>query len=124
MDGGYGFYMSYFNHITVSDLKELPANTYTAYLASKAIQDEEPQFVCYPGGKHNEFIITKANDGTLTIKKSDTSNITSMRYNPAVPSYIYDIRGRMIRRNVPVNELRKVLRAGVYVINGHKVVIK
>lgn len=116
VDGGYGFYMSYFNHITVSDLKELPANTYTAYLASKAIQDEEPQFVCYPGGKHNEFIITKANDGTLTIKKSDTSNITSMRYNPAVPSYIYNLRGRNL--GTDANALRK----GIYIIDGKKVV--
>ena len=37
---------------------------------------------------------------------------------------VYDLRGRLMRRNIPVSELRKVLRTGVYIINGRQVVIK
>ena len=37
---------------------------------------------------------------------------------------VYDLRGRLMRRNIPVAELRKVLRTGVYIINGRKVAIK
>ncbi len=37
---------------------------------------------------------------------------------------VYDLRGRLMRRDIPVKDLRKVLRTGVYIINGRKVVIK
>ena len=37
---------------------------------------------------------------------------------------VYDLRGRLMRRNIPVKDLRKVLRTGVYIINGRKIVLK
>ena len=108
--------MSYFNHVTASDLASLPAGTYTAYLASKALQDEEPQPICYPGGKHNSYTITKADDGSLTIAKSGASGITMVK-NAAAPSkHIYDLRGRNLGTDA------STLPKGVYIIDGKKVV--
>ena len=99
-----------------ADLESLPAGTYTAYLASKAIQDEHPQYICYPGGNHNVYTITKADDGSLTIVKSGTSGITSVKKTSAVSKNIYDLRGRNLGTDA------SALPKGIYVIDGKKVV--
>lgn len=116
VDGGHGYYVSYFNHVTASDLASLPAGTYTAYLASKAIQDEHPQYICYPGGKHNSYTITKADDGSLTITKSGASGITMVKNAAALSKHIYDLRGRNLGTDA------SALPKGIYIIDGKKVV--
>lgn len=116
VEGGHGYYVSYFNRIMSADLESLPAGTYTAYLASKAIQDEHPQYICYPGGNHNVYTITKADDGFLTIVKSGTSGITSVKKTSAVSKNIYDLRGRNLGTDA------SALPKGIYVIDGKKVV--
>ena len=73
----------------------------------------------FEGGE--SFEVMPAHD--VTVIATITTSIENALKNTDTVN-VYDIRGRMIRRDVPVNELRKVLRAGVYVINGHKVVIK
>lgn len=117
VDGGLAYYVSYFNHVTSSDLSSLPEGTYTAYLASKALQDEEPQFICYPGGKHNEYTITKDANGVLTITKSQTSGIKSIVDSQHLNSVtIYDLQGRNL--GTDFSQLPK----GIYIIGGKKVV--
>ena len=108
--------MSYFNRVRAGNLASLPAGTYTAYLASKAIQDEHPQFICYPGGKHNLYTIINAGDGSITIAKSGTSGITSVKKTSAVSKNIYDLRGRNLGTDA------SALPKGIYVIDGKKVV--
>ena len=72
----------------------------------------------FEGGE--SFEVMPAHD--VTVIATITTSIENALKNTDTVN-VYDIRGRMIRRDVPVNELRKVLRAGVYVINGRKVAI-
>ncbi len=72
----------------------------------------------FEGGE--SFEVMPAHD--VTVIATITTSIENALKNTDFVS-VYDIRGRMIRRDVLVNELRKVLRAGVYVINGRKVAI-
>jgi uncharacterized repeat protein (TIGR02543 family) len=72
----------------------------------------------FEGGE--SFEVMPAHD--VTVIATITTSIENALKNTDTVT-VYDIRGRMIRRDVPVNELRKVLRAGVYVINGRKVAI-
>lgn len=107
--------MSYFNHATAADLADLPEGTYKVTLVSKALQDIEPQPICFPGGKHNEYVITKDSEGSLTIEKAGSVNIRLSEDALPETNYIYDLQGRSY--GTSTNALPK----GIYIIGGKKV---
>lgn len=113
IDGGVGYYASNFSNISITDLLPLPAGTYRVFLASKAIQDKTSQFICYPGGNHNEYILTKNADNTLIVKAAETSGIETASSIAAPDNTpLYDLQGRKI--DSP--------RKGIYIQKGRKVV--
>jgi len=116
VEGGHGYYMSYFNHATSADLADLPEGTYKVTLVSKALQDIEPQPIRYPGGKHNEYVVTKSPDGFLTIEKTGSVNIRLSEYATPETNYIYDLQGRSYGTSA------EGLPKGLYIIGGKKVV--
>jgi len=66
--------------------------------------------------------VMPAHDIVVTAEVVVTDIISVLKTKTAVD--VYDLRGRLVRRDVPVAELRKVLRTGVYIIGGRKVAIK
>ena len=113
--GGHGFYVSYFSKITVSDIANIPAGKYRVFLASKAVQDKTPQFICYPGGKHNEYTLVKSEDNTLTISKSETSSIHSLKASTSTNGSYYNLQGHDFGTS------KDALPKGIYIIGGKKV---
>jgi len=113
LDGGVGYQASYFSNISTADLQSLPAGTYRVFLASKAIQEETPQFICYPGGNHKEYIVTKNADYTLSVKTAETSGIQAPDTATPDNTSLYDLQGRRI--DSP--------RKGIFIQNGRKVVV-
>lgn len=73
----------------------------------------------FEGGE--SFAVMPAHD--VTVIGAVTTALDDVLKNTGTVS-VYDVRGRMLYRDIPVSELRKVLRAGVYIINGHTVVLK
>ena len=114
--GGLGYYISYFNKVTVADLAEVPAGKYRVFLASKAEQDLQPQVVCYPGGNHHEYWLTKAEDNTLTVAPAEPTAIhpiVSTRQTDTAP---YSLQGYKL--GISTDNLPR----GIYIIGGKKVV--
>ncbi len=116
VEGGHGYYVSFFNKVTVSDLANIPAGKYRVFLASKAVQDKTPQFICYPGGGHNEYSLVKSEDSSLTITKSGTSSIHSIKSLTHHNGVHYDLQGRDNGTSV------ETLPKGIYIIDGKKIV--
>ena len=113
--GGYGLYVSSFNHITSADLKSLSSGSYRAYFVSKALQDEEPQIVGYPKEGYNEFAITKSDDSSLTIEKTGATSIWSAIIQKSKTEQIYNLQGRNMGTDL------NALPRGIYIIGGKKV---
>lgn len=117
IEGGHGYSASYFSRISTSDLASLPAGTYKAFLASKAIQEKTPQYICYPGGKHKEYMVTKATDGSLTVETVDPTAIRTLSLSSDVVARYYNLQGREVgsdTRGLVImkqgNTVRKVVR--------------
>ena len=73
----------------------------------------------FEGGE--SFAVMPAHD--VTVIATITTALDDVLKNTGTVS-VYDVRGRMLYRDLPVSKLRKVLRAGVYIINGYTVALK
>ena len=108
IEGGHGYAASYFSRISTMDLATLPPGTYRVFLASKATQDLCSQFICYPGGKHNEYRLTKAANGSLTVEKSEPTAIKPLSVSNAnVPARYFDLQGREMNAGTKGLVIRK-----------------
>lgn len=117
IDGGHGYLAKYFSRISTADLASLPAGTYRVFLASKAIQEDVSQHICYPGGKYNEYIVTKAANNSLTVKtQGGETGINPFRINRDSQSTIYDLQGRNMGTDL------NALPRGIYITDGKKVI--
>ena len=116
VEGGLMYYVSFFNKITVSDLANIPAGKYRVYLASKAVQDTKPQVICYPGGGHHEYWLTKAEDNSLTVTPAVTTSIHSFQAKRQSDTTPYNLQGYKFGSSTYHG------RKGIYIIDGKKVV--
>lgn len=96
VEGGHGYRVSAIRHIAAADLASLPEGTYKMFLASKAIQEETPQYICYPGGNHKEYLLAKATDGSLTIATELPTGIISHPVSSDAPIRYYDLQGHKV----------------------------
>ena len=73
----------------------------------------------FEGGE--SFAVMPAHDVTVT--GAVTTALDDVLKDTGTVS-VYDVRGRMLYRDLPVSKLRRALRSGVYIINGYTVVLK
>ena len=106
---GYGYFSEQTKTVKTTDLDP---GKYYIYLVSQAINESTPQMVHRPGGIQR-YIMTKEDDGKLTVEEDTPTGIFSIYQTPTVSSArIFDLQGREV----------KTPQRGIYIINGKKVV--
>lgn len=106
---GYG----YGDQVKTIKTTDLTPGKYYIYLVSQTAAESSPQKVRYPGGLF-QYIMTKDDNGVLTVVDDESTGVTSVPQYAANPhsSYLYDITGRK------VNDTN---RPGIYIRNGQKI---
>lgn len=117
VEGGRGYRVSAFRHIDAADLSSLPEGTYRVSLVSKAVQEETPQHICYPGGNHKEYWVTKAADQSLTVTTAEPTGITPLPVSTDAPIRYYNLQGHAVSSDIrgllivkQGNTVKKVVR--------------
>lgn len=107
---GYG----YSEQVKTIKTTDLTPGRYYIYLVSQTTTETLPQKVRYPGGLF-QYIMTKDDNGVLTIEDEKSTDIASLTQFAATPHYsgLYDLMGR----KVSSDNLH-----GIYIRNGKKVV--
>lgn len=99
VEGGRGYKVSAFRNIASSDLAALPEGTYRVWLVSKADQEETPQHICYPGGKHKEYLVTKTADQLFTITMAEPTSIKQLSVPVDATLRYYNLQGHEVSSN-------------------------
>ena len=106
----------YSDQVATVKTTDLEPGRYFIYLVSQTAKEPVPQKVRYPGGLF-QYVMTKAENGKLTIEEDDSADNILSPLQPAAsaPAPVYDLSGRMVNSQ---------LKNGLYIVNGKKVLFK
>lgn len=105
------------NNMVIYGSKVVPGN-YTVYLASKAVQDEEPQPVSCHGGPVC-YHFKKNEDKSVEVSEQEkmATAIQTVTLNKGLDhTKVYNLRGQFVGNDI------NALPSGVYIVGGKKVV--
>ncbi|HAE24868.1 MAG TPA: hypothetical protein DCG33_05970 [Prevotellaceae bacterium] len=107
---GYG----YGEQVKTIKTTDLTPGRYYIYLVSQTTTETIPQKVRYPGGLYR-YIMTKDENGALTVEDDESTGINSIAQSMSNPSSsgLFDLQGRK------VNDTN---RPGIYIRNGQKII--